>query len=70
MLLRYGASHVLEACRVQFVHLRFKQLQVYENFGWKLDAGTNDIVIVFAFGAALRLCAFGAMVFMNSDKKR
>ena len=43
--------------------------QVSQNFGWDLGAGTRDIIIVFAFGIALRACALLAMVVMNRDKK-
>lgn len=43
--------------------------EVSQNFGWVLDAGPRDIAIVFAFGVGLRVCAVGAMLLMNRDKK-
>jgi len=43
---------------------------VWDTFGYELDAYPRDVATVFAFGLAFRLITVAAMVLKDRDKKR
>ena len=44
--------------------------QTYDTFGYRLDAYSQDVAIMFAFGVVFRLLAVLVMIVKDRDKKR